>query len=354
MSVRDVSRGTDHAELGRGAMLTLGRLRRALIVNAAAILAACGTDSSSVDLDASEDALAGAVDASPLPPEVDDAVTRTPWTTLGVGVGYKGFDADVPASRATNALIVYGGYTALDEYVRRWANQLYRVKGAALGIRHLYAVRGPNQAGYANREIQNSKLVAHLASDDRAANANAIVVVAHSSGTYVADELFSMIERGSGGVPSGTLGKVRLFNLDGGGVASAPRLNRMARAYFVYAHDPSMGRSSHNASAMKSLGRQFASLGGAVEVVATRSGCSATAPGGLWCLHDAMINSRPHNPTSYDLRNDYTVFTGEGRELVTAYFDDVPPSTSADAEQTADETADLTESRAPEQPNQED
>jgi hypothetical protein len=294
-------------------------VRNALVASLLAALTACGTDGD-VDeqLGESESAL------TPLDPEIDDAVTRNPWSNLGVGVSYKGF----AGVTGTNALLVYGGYTAQDEYVQRWANQLVRVKGAALGIRHLYAVRGPNQSGYANREIQNSKLAAHLGAEGRAATANAILVVAHSSGTYVADELFGMLKNGSGGVPQDTLSKVRLFNLDGGGVASASTLNQMARAYFVYAHDPAIGRSSHNASGMKALGQQYASIGGPVEVNANRSGCSSTASGGLWCLHDALINTRPHDPTFYDLRNDYTDFTNGG-EVVTSYFDDFDTSLDA-------------------------
>src|SRR5205085_5637360 len=112
-------------------------------------------------------------------------------------------------------LVVYGGYTAEDEYVRRWGDELVRARGAALDVGHLYAVRGPNQSGYANREIANSKLAAHLG-DGRAAGASSIVVLAHSSGVFVAGELIGMLEAGRGGVPADTLSKVRLFSLDGG------------------------------------------------------------------------------------------------------------------------------------------
>lgn len=251
--------------------------------------------------------------ATPLVDEPDDVITNTPWETLGVGVSHKAL------AGGSNALLVYGGYTAADAWVQRWANALVREKGGSLGIGHLYAIRGPNQAGYANREIQNSRLAAHLGSGIATA-ASSLYVVAHSSGTYVADELFGMLKNGAGGAPAETLGKVHLFNLDGGGVASASRLSEMARAYFVYAYDGDIRRSSHNASSMKSLGAQYASLGGAVEIDARGSGCSRTSSGGLWCLHDTLINTRPFNPDMYDLKNDYTDFTG-GRRVVTTYLD---------------------------------
>ena len=72
---------------------------------------------------------------------------------------------------------------------------------------------------------------------------------------------------------------------------------------------------------MRSLGAQYAELGGAFEVDANGSGCSRTASGGLWCLHDAVVNTRPHNPAMYDLRRDYTVFH-DGHALVTSYLAD--------------------------------
>ena len=35
------------------------------------------------------------------------------------------------------------------------------------------------------------------------------------------------------------------------------------------------------------------------------SGC---APGARWCMHDAVVNTRPYNPSTYDLEHDYQVF----------------------------------------------
>ncbi|MBX3202024.1 MAG: hypothetical protein KF894_28065 [Labilithrix sp.] len=287
-----------------------------------ALLAACAAGEDEDDLpDQLEETAVGESALTPLPAEKNDAVTRNAWETLGVGVSHKSF------ATGKNVLLVYGGYTAQDVYVQRWANELYRARGSALDIGELYAVRGPNQSGYANREIQNSRIAAHLGAegvDGRAGQASSILVVAHSSGTYVADELFAMLRAGRGGVPADTIGKVSLFNLDGGGVADATTLRMMAGAWFVYACDGAIGRCSHNASSMKARGAQYASLGGALLVDATGSGCSKTQAGGLWCLHDTLITTRPHNPAMYDLRNDYTNFTG-ARSVVTSYLDVLEP-----------------------------
>lgn len=245
-------------------------------------------------------------------PAGNDDIGQASYATLGLGVGYK----DI--GQGTNALLVYGGYSARDVYVQRWADELARVKGAELGIRHVYAVRGPNQAGYGNREIANSKLVAHLAADGRADNASSIIVIAHSSGAFVAAELLAQLKARRGGISADAIGKVSLFNLDGGGVDGGT-LRMTKNAYFVYACDNNLGRCSHNADAMKSLGSTYRSLGGAIKVDASGSGC-ARSSGGLWCLHDTLINTKPHNPNMYDLARDYTRFSGS-RKLVTSYLD---------------------------------
>jgi hypothetical protein len=291
----------------------VGSKLRAGLVLVLLALAACARSDDDEDFGDPEDVGVDEAALTPLVPEVNDAVTQNAWATIGTGVSHKAF------AGGTNVLLVYGGYSAQDVYVQRWANELFRKKGAALDIGHLYAVRGPNQSGYANREIQNSKIAAHLGAG-RASAASSIAVVAHSSGTYVADELFAMMRAGSGGLPADTLGKVALFNLDGGGVANATTLGMMNSAWFVYACDDTTQRCSRNAGGMKARGAQYASLGGTIEVDASGSGCNGQASGGLWCLHDALINTRPHNPLMYDLRRDYTNFTG-ARAVVTSYLD---------------------------------
>jgi hypothetical protein len=248
--------------------------------------------------------------------------SRSGWTMLGTGVAYK---ADREGVAGTNVMIVYGGYTAEDAWSQAWADAMYDGTAQTLGIGHLYAVKGPNTAGYTNREIQNSHLAAHLAQNDRAAHASSIIIVAHSSGTYVADELLNQLKNGTGGVPADTIGKIELFNLDGGGVADPELLQRFAHAYFVYSCDDALGICSHNADGMKSLGAQYASLGGALKVASTDSGCSTSvSPGGLWCMHDTLINTKPHNHTMYDLADDYTDFAAP-RALVRSYLDVLTP-----------------------------
>ena len=67
---------------------------------------------------------------------------------------------------------------------------------------------------------------------------------------------------------------------------------------------------------MMALGARYASAGGVLEVNAARSGCAA---GAKWCLHDALVTERPHNPETFDLEKDYQGFLPD-RPAAVAYL----------------------------------
>jgi hypothetical protein len=290
---------------------------RVLTVLLLGVLAGCSENATDEEDAASEGALKSS--GEDLAPEVDDAISRIAWQPLGTGVSYKPVDPSL-----ANVLIIYGGYTAQDKWVQRWCDEMIRVKNDTLGIGHLYAVKGPDTVGYSDHGISNSKLAAHLASESRAQNATHVIVIAHSSGTYVADEFFSDVGSGSGGIPADTVGKIDYFDLDGGGPGNVALLKRYAHAHFVFGFDSTIKRYSHNADGMKSLGKEYASLGGGVQVNADGSSCDPSASGGLWCMHDTLINTKPHNPRMYDLARDYSDFAPP-HGLVTSYLDSIAP-----------------------------
>jgi hypothetical protein len=292
------------------------------------VVAACSQDASDEDQGAAEGALTG---GGEMAPEVDDAIARVPWQPVGNGVSYKPVD---PAQ--SNVLIIFGGYSGQEKWVQRWCDETIRVKNDLLGVGHLYAVKGPDDASYKKGEIENSKLVAHLAAESRAKGAAVVTVIAHSSGTYVADELFANMKKGTGNLPADTVGKVEYFNLDGGGPADPALVKRFAHVHFVWAHDAKIKADSHNASGMKSLGSQYTAQGGGVQVDADGSGCDGS--NGLWCMHDALINTRPHNPRMFDLVHDYTDFAPP-RKLVTSYLDSLSPPQATTVGTTAGLTA---------------
>jgi hypothetical protein len=234
------------------------------------------------------------------------------WTSIGRGVAYQQVNAG-PA-----ILIAYGGYSARLSYSAAWATALVDAKLGAAGVGHVYAVKGPDDPGYAAREIANTALRAHLATlaDDTAP----IHVVAHSSGTFVAHELFAQIHA-AGNVA--LLSRISYANLDGGGAGLTTAIVAgLAKIVFVYARDPTLESGlSRNSGSIRSLGVTYAAYGETFEVTVPDTGC---ASGARWCLHDVVITHRPHNPRSHDLANDYTDFVD--RPVTTEYLDLLIPT----------------------------
>lgn len=275
-------------------MLTRRRALLASLALASALAGGCAAPVAEVD-DASGD-------------ESTSEGALTGFASVGNGVSY------TRAGTGEGVLILYGGYTAQLGWVQGWASALHSSKLQSLGVGHVYAVQGPRDAGYGGREIGNTKLGAHLRAN--APNATFVLVAAHSSGTYVAQELIGQIARS--GDASTWLGKMVYANLDGGYGLEAATARQMRKAVFVWGDDPRAGQSS-NAEVMKSLGGQYGAKGKTVRVDASGSGCNRAAK---WCLHDTVITSRPHNPAMYDLANDYVKFAGD-RKVVTSWIEAV-------------------------------
>jgi hypothetical protein len=85
-------------------------------------------------------------------------------------------------------------------------------------------------------------------------------------------------------------------------------VSRLRRIAFVSAKDPSLeSGTSENARAEMDLGAEYAAYGSWLEVSVAQSGCH---DGAHWCLHDLLITHRPHDPDTYDLKDDYTDFAG--------------------------------------------
>jgi hypothetical protein len=229
-----------------------------------------------------------------------EAADLTSWTALGTGVAYTA----MPGATGNRAAILYGGYTAKLPWVEAWATKLWTARLGALGVKHLYAVQGPRDAWYSGREIGNSALARHLVTHV-AGDAGAILVAAHSSGSFVAYELFAEL---AGQLdPAGVTAKRIVYVcLDGGGLGLTSALvARLKSAWFASAEDTAIATRSENWSTAQALAAAHPANGHFVRVDATGSGCQA---GMGWCMHDTLVNTRPHNPRMYDLADDYTDF----------------------------------------------
>jgi len=244
----------------------------------------------------------------PMDPTYDDGKADTPdptWSDVGLGVEYQ------RTNIGTGVLVAYGGYTARMSYSAAWALELVDQQLGGVGVGHVYAVKGPADPGYDAREIANTKLRAHLKTIDD--GVSPIYVVAHSSGAFVAHELFGQMAAHADELP--TLARIRYADLDGGGSGLTDAIvDTMAAVTFVYAEDPVAGESQ-NASSARFLGETYAPKATTFRVTVDGTGCNVAAG---WCLHDVVVTHRPHNPQSFDLARDYTDF--EGRPVTTEYF----------------------------------
>jgi hypothetical protein len=268
------------------------RLRAALLL----IVAACGSDEDYSDLD----------DIENMPTIDGKADGASAWSLVGVGVAYQ----QVNTGHAI--LIAYGGYSARLSDSGSWATELVDQKLGAADVGHIFAVRGPADPGYAAKEIQNTKLRAKLATFDD--GISPIYVVAHSSGSYVAHELFGQLRNAT----PGKLQRIAYADLDGGGSGlTSAIVSALGEVEFVYARDPNLSSGlSKNASTAMALASAYAPNATAFEVRVPNTGCNS---GAGWCLHDVVITHRPHNPNTFDLARDYTDFVN--RSVTTEYLD---------------------------------
>jgi hypothetical protein len=272
----------------------------------ATTLVACATED---DFDSSgDDEVESADDLAGIGGSDDGKMDgTTTWTDIGLGVAYQ----HVNTGHAI--VIAYGGYSARLSYSAAWVSELVDEKLGAVGVGHIYAVKGPQDSGYNAKEIANSKLRAHLLTIDD--GVSPIYIVAHSSGAFVAHEILGQLHNKG---LTNILGRIRYANLDAGGSGLTTTIvSELDKIEFVYAKDPTLSRGlSQNSGAAVALGYTYRAYGAAFEVTQPNTGCNS---GAGWCLHDVVVTHKPHNPAMYNLGLDYTDFVN--RPVTTAYLD---------------------------------
>lgn len=220
------------------------------------------------------------------PAGVDRAELVGTWQPIGTGVTMM----DTGNPLGANVFIGYAGYGISLGEAESWVGALYDARLRSLGVRYVFAVKGPADPGYNALELGNSRIVATITSLLRP-ELGFILVAGHSSGSFVADEFLQQLDTGAD--PFNAIGgRVVFFNLDGDQkYVGANAINRLRRAYYVNGFNPATGAVSWNHGAMSSLGAAFAGKGGTLEYDASSSGCTA---GG--CVHISLVSTVPHNP----------------------------------------------------------
>lgn len=233
------------------------------------------------------------------------------WFKIGNGVNYSFTDN----KKGNDIFIAIGGWQANQEWVNKWSSELYHEKLYALGIKHIFSVKGPDDVCNKNKEI-NIKTVADYIKNIIYATyyIDKVIIAAHSSGSFVANELLELLY-GKNGIAKDSfyIDKVHYFNLDGGiggedcGTALSDSVVKyIAKIYAVAVYDSETEMYSSNYETMKKLSGMFGEKSELILLDVSGSGCTDK-----WCLHDAVVIRKPHNPTKYDLEKDYTLFNEE-------------------------------------------
>jgi hypothetical protein len=240
-----------------------------------------------------------------------DSIPWSTGTTVGNGVAYK--DTENPAGDGVFIAYATDGVTL--EQTEAWATQLYRDSLESHGVRYVFAVQGPSDEMYSQREIGNTKIVAALL-PLLGKSTHPAVVVAHQNGSLVAHELLTQLT-GNLDPQKVSANRVVYFNLDGtsDGLTSTV-VSHLKRGFFVGAHAAATGVSSPNAETMQSAGQMWAQMGGYYEVDVSAAGCTAA---GDACVGMALVTTSPHDKTNADLADDYGNFTG--RSACHAFID---------------------------------
>lgn len=256
---------------------------------------------------ANADAIASAsVALSAAPPPDLDAL---PWTSVGDGVSAKDTQ-----NQGENVFVAFAGWHVSLASAQKWASALHRASLARRGVRWIFAARGPADPMYRGREIANAKLAAAMV-PLVTEKTKFVLVVAHSSGAYVANDLFARLTHGADPTDA-TRERVVYFDLDGGDLGlDAAIVDRLRRAYFVGAFDPITATASHEDDDMRAAGATYGSAGGYVRHDANGSGCKK---GATWCVHMTLVTTHPHDPS--DAKEiDFADF--EGRDVARAWLE---------------------------------
>lgn len=224
------------------------------------------------------------------------------WEKLFAGIEYSN-----TGEKGNNIFIGYGGWSTKPNEVKFWCEKLFDAELSKLGVAKIFAIKGPDSPCYEEKEIADSLLALNLIDICSREKVQNIIIAAHSSGAFVAHNLFQyLFGKADMDVSELLKNKIIYFNLDGG-IGSydcgAPLDSNIAfklnRIFAVYAYDSLSNKYSSNYETMILLGHKFTN---SEEIKIDVSGCGCV---GKWCLHDALITKLPYNSEKFDLVNDY-------------------------------------------------
>lgn len=212
-----------------------------------------------------ENAGVKAPEAPPAPPAAGAG-----WEEIGKGAWFSG-----TASPGGTLFIGYAGYGADGAGARNWASAVAAAKGWGMTV----AVAGPDKVYYEDKEKLQANTRLFMELIPRLAPGR-VVIAAHSSGSFVAKEFMSLLEKTG---EKKLLRKISYYDLDGGPCGPCRKYAEdPANSGFVFrcvsASQPG-GPEAPNLASMKGCGKYYS------ELKAEGAGCA-----GAWCLHGWLIN----------------------------------------------------------------
>ncbi|GAA4848436.1 hypothetical protein GCM10023331_36390 [Algivirga pacifica] len=189
-------------------------------------------------------------------------------------------------------------------WAEQWAYALSQEQPIHDTFDHILIFKGPKEVFYEGKEL-NTKKAIEILSQHHYQN---ITVVAHSSGSFPAHVFFQQI-LDTPALHQKLTHKITYYNLDGGigkkDTAYTTAMNRLLKkGISVSVYDSITQSYSANHESMIAFEKQFPDSFEHI-TLNVDSGCDKNAQ---WCLHDVVINLRPHNNTTFDLKKDYTLF----------------------------------------------
>lgn len=237
-----------------------------------------------------------------------------------------------------NVLITCGGLGAELTWVEAWTKELYTKKLKEFNIGMVCIIRGPYENYYDNRDIAVPELTRIFVDAYDKYKLNYTYFIVHSSGVFPAHQMFDLLY--TGGIDSNrfrgkkepvtnydslgiTKDKIIYIMLDGepgiprGYTLTKGMVENLKQIISVYAEDEATGTKSGMYKEAKRIIQLFPHKTKDYSLKSKNSGCN---PGAVWCVHETVITTKPHNPAAYDLRQDYQKFGGD-RQVVTEYME---------------------------------
>jgi hypothetical protein len=219
-------------------------------------------------------------------------IAPTNGPALGVGVQVR----EPPDARGNDVAIALAGWRITAESTQAWLTALYEARLRAMGVRRLYAVRGPVHVDYRGHEIATRAIADDLARHVTAHPEARVLVVSHSSGAHVAAELFHRIFRERNDHGASLRNRILFVSLDGDPDVASDRTRSLApdtvaalrHAWFVTARDSVHNLDALSNGTMRAQQRRYPAQSDFVLYDARDAGCTARI-----CVHLSLVNAHP-------------------------------------------------------------